>query len=561
MITDIELKYNKPDPRIKWAREYNDTMLLHVHGIGLSSALSKINHYENDFQKEARDLFAYSNKHTTARLLAPAKNIFSAKGGTFDYNTINSEGKEDLRAYLSDVYNGYSLSMYMSRIVFDKFITDPNGIIQVIKAGESYKLDYVSIKSIRNYEQSGIYLNWIVFEPYETGVSDEEGKLHPFIEGLPNKIAKKYERFMAVDEVNVYEYIVRDKKFTEVSRIPHNQKRVPAILCSDIENPINGWKMSIIDNQIELLRKVMDDNSVLNIVEKFHNFPVPWAIVDDCPTCHGMGVIMSKKNGDGVHGEDITCPVCGGDGSRKRKDPTDTYLIRVADDQSSQLREPAGYITLPTEPWELMVASIDRTIDTIINSHWGSSMEYGKIDGNQYATATGRWLDVQPVTNKLNEYSDSIEFIHAELCKMLGQSYMPETFKGAEIHYGRNYLLETTSQLLKTYNEINQYGENLWMLDIVSTKWLETEYKDNETMLAYYGRLSALDPLPHNGLDEVLKTGIPDAINRKLFLNDYKHSRSVDQIIKMSVSEVIEDYRNFINEKTVKNGRLQEDLR
>ena len=48
---------------------------------------------------------------------------------------------------------------------------------------------------------------------------------------------------------------------------------MPAILCSDIENPLNGWKISFIDNQIELLKKVMDDNSIINIVEKFHNFP------------------------------------------------------------------------------------------------------------------------------------------------------------------------------------------------------------------------------------------------------------------------------------------------
>lgn len=552
-MEDIKKRYTEPDPRIKWAREYNNTMLLHVHGVGLSAALQQINHYENSLQKEARDLFAYSNKHVSARLLSPAKNVFSAKGGTFNYTTTEKDGDNEMREKLSDVYNGYSLARYMSSIAFDKFITDPNGIIQVVKKGEEYSLDYIGIKSIRNYEQAGIYVNWVVFEPFETGAMDMEGTMYPLLDTVPNKSSKKYERFRAIDDVNTYEYLIKDGKFIETSRVPHNQGRVPAILCSDIENPLNGWKISFIDQQVELLKKVMDDNSVLNIVEKFHNFPQKWEIVDDCPTCMGIGRVQNTRKAEGIAGDEITCPTCGGGGDRRRPDVTDVHKIKVAKDGQPQLYNPAGYVTLPTEPWVLMVKSIDRTIDTIIVTRWGSSIEYGKTDGNQYATATGRWLDVQPVQNNLSELSDSIEFIHTELAKLLGKSYKPLTFKRAEIHYGRNYLLETTSQLLKTYNEINQYGENLWMLDIVSSKWLETEYKDNETMLAYYKRLAALDALPHNSLDEVFKLGNTEAINRKLYLNDYKNSKPMETIIKMSVSEVIEDYQQFINTKTLKD--------
>lgn len=548
-MEDIKKRYTEPDPRIKWAREYNKTMLLHVHGVGLSAALEQVNHYENKLQKEARDLFAYSNKHVTARLLSPAKNVFSAKGGTFDYKTTAPDQKDEIREKLSNVYNGYSLSRYMGSIAFDKFISDPNGLFQVIQDNEGYHLEYTSINVIRNYEQAGIYVNWVVFEPYETGTYGTDGTMYPFQNESNVKASKKYERFRAIDKNFVYEYLVKDKEFIQVGANPHNQNRVPAILCSDIENPLNGWKISFIDNQIELLKKVMDDNSIINIVEKFHNFPQKWEIVPDCPTCMGTGVVQNTRKSDGILGDEITCPTCKGSGDRHRPDVTDVIRIKQAMDGQQQLKDPTGYVVLPTEAWDLMVKSIDRTTDTLIQTRWGSSMEYGQSEGSQYATATGRWIDVQPVQNNLSELSDSIEFIHSELAKLLGKSYMPTTFEKAEIHYGRNYLLETTSQLLKTYNEINQYGENIWMSDIVSTKWLETEYKDNETMLAYHRRLSALDAMPHNSLDEVFKLGNQDAVNRKLYFNDYKNFKAVEEIIKMSVSEVIEDYRLFINTK------------
>ena len=52
-MEDIKKRYTEPDPRIKWAREYNKTMLLHVHGVGLSAALEQVNHYENKLQKRS----------------------------------------------------------------------------------------------------------------------------------------------------------------------------------------------------------------------------------------------------------------------------------------------------------------------------------------------------------------------------------------------------------------------------------------------------------------------------------------------------------------------------
>lgn len=544
MLTEIAKKYHEPDPRIKWAREYHDKLMLHVHGIGLDSALEKINHYENDKQKEARDLFAISNKYVTSKLLAPADNVFSAKGGYYKYIFTggDKEREDKFRKILADIHGGYSLSRYMRNIAFDKFITDPNGIITIKKEGEEYKPDYKSIYQIRNYEQNGIYVNWVIFEPHET-VEVEDGL---------NK--KKYEKFIAVDEENYYYCITTEDKQVEIYDIKgHNYKRVPAVLCSDIEDPVSYWKVSIIDPQIELLSKYMNDNSVLNIVEYFHNYPQQWEIVDKCPVCMGTGHIGEPVVGRNGEVLDNTCPACNGKAKASRKDVTERIEVKYAEDGQTQLTAPSGYIYMPTEPWKLMVDSLNRTWNMILTSHWNSAIDYGKTDGAQYATATGRWIDVQQVNNKLDEYSDSIELLHNNIVELLGRSYFIETFEQSSVHYGRNYLIESSNQLIKQYNEIMQYSNNHWMLDIVSDKWIETEYKDNDLLLNYYKKIYSLDPMPHSSLDEIIKTNNQQLINRKIYMNDYKSARTIEQVVLMSNVELLDDYIKFINEKENKN--------
>lgn len=548
MIDNIEDKYNNPDSRIKWAREYNDKLMLHVHGVGLDKALEKINNYENDEQKIARDKFAISNKFITDRLLRPADNIFSAKGG-FSKFIFTSDGdlklENEFKDKLLDVHSGYTLSQYIEKVWFDKYITDPNGLIflEVSEDGKKIYPTYKSISSIRNYKQDGIRPDWVIFEP-DTTIFDEE-----------KRSTIKEELFWAVDGVGYYRYKnVKNgeaKGITLVDTKTHLFKHVPAILCSDTEDPVTGWKRSQIDQQVELLNKYMVDNSVLNIVEFFHNYPLPWEYEDDCPRCHGTGEVAARDTGRGL---DTTCPRCSGTGIATRKDPTDKLRIKPPVEGESSMIPPGGYITLPPEAWKLKTNSVDRTWDMIMFSQWGAVMEYGSQQGNQYATATGRWTDTQPVNNKLNKYTASAQLIHNAIADLFGTFYFSLTFIKSMIVYGRRYLIETPDQLMKRYTELGNLTDNSLVMDITCDQYLESEFKDNDQLYVYNKKIMSLDPFPHFNIADIKDFAPVSDLKKKLYVIDFKNTMSEMEVIKMDQAELIKKYEQYISTK----GEMQQ---
>lgn len=545
MIKDVSDKYNNPDPRIKWARAYNDKLMLHVHGIGLEAALERINNYENEEQKIARDKFAISNKFVTDRLLRPTDNIFSAKGGYVNYvfKTSQKTQEKEFKTKLNDIYSGYSLSQYIHRIWFDKFIVDPNGLIflEVEEDGSNIYPTYKSIYSIRNYKQDGIRVHWVVFEPDVTIFDDEKKRKNI-----------KAEYFWAVDAESYYRYVkTKDGIDLVGSPITHSFGHVPAIICSDIEDHVTGWKLSPIDKQVELLNKYMVDNSVLNIVEFFHNYPLPWEYEDDCPRCHGTGEVQARET---EHGLDTSCPRCNGSGISQRKDPTDKLRIKPPVEGEASMIPPGGYITLPPESWKLKTNSVDRTWDMIMFSQWGAVMEYGSQNGNQYATATGRWTDTQPVDNRLCRYTESVQLIHNAIAGDYGIFYFPETFVSSNVIYGKTYLIATADQLLKSYNESANLGQNPIVLDIVFDKYLETEFKDNEQLYEYHKKIAALDPFPHFKMADLVSMGLPEEIKKKLYVLEYKNNRTIGQVNAMTQDELNKDFENYILKKNLKSN-------
>ncbi len=544
MIENIDIKFNMPDPRIKWAREYNNKCMLHVHGVGLDDALEKINNYENEEQKIARTKFAISNKHITDRLLRPTDNIFAAKGGYRKYVfTADQDTNEDRFVnQLVNVHHGYSLSQYIQRIWFDKYIVDPNGLIFLESTTDATSIysTYKSIHSIRNYSQSGIKVDWVIFEPDEVDV-DSKGETE-----------KEY--FWAVDDYAYYRCSNADGAVRVEDVKQHIFDEVPAVLASDIEDPVTGWKRSPIDQQIELLQKYMVDSSVRNIVEFFHEYPQMWTYVDECKRCGGTGTVsggVQMRDGS----VDNTCPACGGNGKDHRKDVTDILELAVPKEGEQKIDPPMGYVYMEPSALEVLYKAIQQVLDMITYSHWSASLEYGSNEGTQYATATGRFIDAQPVNNRLNRYTDSVEIIHNNLASFYGKFYFPETFKRSEIIYGRRYLIETPDQLLKRYTELKQYDvANNAIYDTVFEQYLESEFKENEQSYIYYKKLNSLDPMPHLTLESVTSTENQELIDRKIFLNDYKNARDMNFVITTSFDELKNDYLSFI--KTEKgNGK------
>ncbi len=543
------------DPRMQRARDMNNDLVMHVEGVKelVDKFLIRINNYENEGQHLARIRHTITNKFVTSELLRPTDNVFGAKGGSkiYKFSTEKKDAENELIDKLQNLSNGYKLSQYMEQVWFRKLITDPNGLIFMevtnkdnIEDNEIYPT-YKNIHTIKAYKQKGIFVDWVIFEP------------HKKIKDVKNK--EEEARFWAVDEINYYEYEIKlkngDSELHLINEIPHDFGKVPAVLCSDIIDnyPITNsiynedWKKSPIDDQIELLNKYLTSNSVLTLQEFMHAYAREWEYGDDCKACNGTGIIENKGL-QSRDNESNNTPCDCSNGQYKRKDPTDSIIMRPPEDGQQKLDPPGGYIYLPTEPWELQVTSVDRYFDLIFRSQWQTTYEK-----QENATATGRFIDAQPVNNRLNKYSTTTEIIYTAITNFIGKYNFPDTFERAFIQLGRRYLIETPDQIWKKYLESKKDKAPVSSLDLLLFQFLESEFKENEQMLVYEIKKAKLEPFIHYEIGTVRSSNyITDEDKRKKeYFNEWIKTKSINDVTQTDFEILNKELTNFANGKII----------
>lgn len=547
MITKTEVNTivnSDINPKILQAREMSSKLKLHVEGVGLQEYLSKINNYENEGQFEARKKHAISNKFITEELLRPVDNAFHARGGSKDYLFKNSEdkNKEILIGALVDVKGNQSLSEYIEQEWFHKYITDPNGLIFMEIDGEDEEAKiqptYKSIFCIRDYEQNGMFVDWVVFEPHLIYIDEEN----------PKDETKHKKTFWVVDETYYYLYEQSNEGIKLIDEKENSFGKVPAILCSNIVDNVTGWKKSAIDAQVELLDKYLVSNSVLSISEFFHNYIQQWTYVADCNKCDGSGIMKVQEREMYVEKE---CDKCNGSGKSSRKDVTDIIELQIPQKDEVKIDPPSGFIYAPVDGWKGMIDSVDRTWDIMYFSHWGTTISR---DGKN-ETATGRFLDAQPVNNRLNKYTKSIEIAHTGIVNFIGKFMFPETFDKAVIQYGRRYLIETPDQIWEKYLNAKKENAPISTLDLLLMQFIESEFRENEKMFIYETKKAKLEPFVHWDVITVQKLNVATIeYNKKLYFSDWIKTKEIRDIITEDIEKLNQELTDFANERSQNNN-------
>lgn len=539
MLTRSQIKdifTGEIDPRILAARSMADKLRLHVDGVGMQEYLARINNYENEGQFEARKKHAISNKAIVEDLLRNTDNVFSARGGSKTYEFKTDKSTDKFIELLSNVKSGLSLSQYIEQSWFHNFVTDPNGLTFVEVSPEEEEGDrtakptYKSIYSIRAYEQDGINVDWVIFEPHK--ICDDNDN-------------ESFE-FWYVDKIGYYLYEIKSDEIKELKFIENSFGKVPAVLCSNLIDPVTGWKKSPIDAQVELLNKHLVSNSVLSIAEFFHNYPQQWMYVSECGKCNGTGEV-SKQNRSEIY-VNVECSSCKGTGKRTKKDVTDITELKIPRDNEQKIApDISGYIFMPTDAWKLMTDSVDRSSQLIYFSHWGTTQEKGKNE-----TATGRFIDVQPVNNRLDGYSSSGELIHTSLANLFGIFYFPETFTRAFIQYGRRYLIETPDQIWDKYLKAKEAKAPISTLDLLLSQFLESEFRENEMAFTYEIKKVKLEPFVHWDIVTVKGLGVSDVdYKKKLYFSDWIQTKTIKEIIEGDIKKLNENLTLFVNTKNI----------
>ena len=179
---------------------------------------------------------------------------------------------------------------------------------------------------------------------------------------------------------------------------------MPAIILSDVQKLGTETRLTPLFPIEELSKDYARDKSILTVYKFLQGFPIHWRYTQQCRPCVGTGKTGTK-----------TCGVCNGKGILGRNDVTDVLNLPMPREGDTKIApDLAGFVSPDLKTWEQYNSDQVMFEEKMENTLWGTHRVRNNNNNNS-ETATGRYIDVQPVMNKLNDFSDNVEWVHNEL--------------------------------------------------------------------------------------------------------------------------------------------------
>jgi hypothetical protein len=511
------IKSGRPD-WFELAEKEHLRLNVHINGIGTSYYLKKIDSIENDEQLSLRKKYLTTNRYLFTNLIRPIDKVFSAKGG----NRIIPEKSKDTISKLTNLTSGLPIRKWIENIQSNKYYTDPAGIVFIEHKDYNPYPTLKSIKSIFNYGQNGRLLEWIIFKPFK--IDDRKGDFYRVVD----------------DEKDIIVNVVDDSNIIEVEELNGEKQsfenpfgKVPAILNSDKINSQLLYMESPFEDVISLADHYLRTGTIKNLNEFLHGFPIFWRYLTDCKECKGTGFIDGKK-----------CDSCNGRGKSLNKDITDIIQVEKPEvDEAVITPNVAGWVVPPVESWREMRVEMDWINDLMQLTTWGSKM--AKDATNE--TATSAFLNIQPVNERLNNFSDTYENLENHIIEFLSIFYNEK--KGVS-SYGRRYLIELPDVIWKKYQEAREKGVAKALLNYLLRQYFQTEYaNDIESMMVAENSMK-YEPFIHKTDEEVLAMPILEYDKfRKIYFNEFYIKYKPSEILELTQDKFNKQFDKFLEKK------------
>lgn len=499
---------------VRDARERSSELKALVNGDGFDELLiTKIEKLESNDRAASRKKYSKDMRDVFFRILKKRDNVFQATGGSEDIKIPSEEQKQQFLDILKYFKGGKSITKYLSEYYFRMVDTDPNGLL-FLEYKSDPKLEiyptYKSINSIRYYEADGQKCEFVIFEPVKVLENQVETTLWRVVDSKKDWCIKQTGTTFIIDT---------EKTFT------HEFGEVPAVILSDYIKVGYRDRLSPLTPITELAKDYARDKSILTIYKFQNGFPKHWQYVTQCRKCHGTGKTGTSKCGD-----------CDGSGHLGRKDVTDQINLAIPKEGDPTIAPNiAGFIAPDLETWKQYKVDL-RDMEMIMeDTLWGTdTFQQSKNDSE---TATGRFIDVQPITNELNKQSDCVEWVHNTLANWVANMVLPLKKKDESVFhksYGRRFIIESPDVVLERYEKSREAGENSTVLDKLLQEFILSKYKTDPIMQDHMLKKSVVEPYIHYSTKDVFDFfGREEALKKALFVgfwNEVDTSQEPDKL-------------------------------
>lgn len=547
------IKDNEKDSWVTLAREYTKILSRHTLNNNILEFLTKISGLENSDQVKLRQNHYISNKHIIASLQRRADNIWSARGGRFNHDLGSESNEKKFLQTLSVISKGNSLTDYLKEYWFEGNRSNPcGGSFVTIQDSEVDQVYQISINQIRYIDRYGLGCKSILFEPETTEIlqPDESG----------NERLIEIKRYLYIDEEKII--IVKDKD----GRVTIEQEKknifgfVPFVFNSAVQGVPNIKKdteqfinISPLNDELQLLDAYLLKNSVKQIHEFLHAYPIYWRYVHQCPECRGFGVV----NG-------TTCTHCGGHGVlMNKKDVSNVVDVFVPEEGEPNITPPAGYVTPPIEIIEAMRTELNDLWSQITFSHWGVVDIVNNPTNPVDKTATQIITDLQPVINRLHVYTDEVQKHHNALLNIILKIQHPGTNDKYKVFYayGRGYVIETADTAMERYIKAKDKGVSQEILNNYLVNYYASAFRTDEVNYERAIKLMKVEPFVHytNTLVQGFMFVAENDKKAKSYYNEWRMSIDGQTIDATEPDKLKDLLYTYVEQKQIENGKTESD--
>ena len=450
------------------------------------------------YSKDVRDLFN--------RVYAPRENVFRASGGS----VVDRFMSEAIRQRYLDTVKNYkgqkSIKQYLQDYFFILADVDPNGLIFTeYKDDKNIYPTYKSIDDIRVYKSNGQLCEFVIFEPIDVYINDTTIK-----------------KWRIVDDKREYSILQKGNDFylNEDESFDHPFGVVPAVILSSNQKTGTELRISNLFPIVALSEDYAIRKSRYTIYDIQCGFPDRWRYEKTCRSCHGTG-----KTGDGA-----SCGSCSG----KSRDVTDVNVIEMPREDDPILPAMSGYVSPALDWLNATELTLEKNEDKIDATVWGTK----RISEGGNETATGRFIDIQPVENRLYAYSRLVEWVHNQL-SIYVQSWIngkPVKDNQFYVSYGYRFIIESQDTIIERYSKSRQEGDNITILDKALDEVILVKNQNNPKALEIAQKKRNVEPYVHNSIKEVFDIfGSREAAKKTVFVQFWQQvdtEKEVDVLIK-----------------------------
>lgn len=536
----IELIKEGVSERITDAREYSNVLNMHVTGKDVEDYTEELNNHENDKQKKLREKLLKSNRSLFSFLLRPTDKIFTAKGGSIDYNLPENQ-VEILKEGVSDISDGLSIKEYLKKSVKQMYVIDPNGFVMIdvdVEGGLTTKV--YTTHDVIWYSNRGNEIKGIIFNPYMNEEDEDD--------------TKKYYR--VIDELTDSIYIQDgdDVYLDEDSILDNFFGYVPAYILGDNCDPNAELYTSIIHDIIDDANEYLRDTSVNTVHKLTQGYAKYWQIPEACNTCGGSGTVKRMVDAELT---DVTCPSCEGNKVKSHKDASDLMLVPIPEDGDANIFPHfGGYINPSIEVWKQYDEVIKNNRIYMFQSLWGSVFS----TQGENETATSHLLNVQPEAERVSGISETFSKIHKFILDTYGKAILFKKDYESNVSYGTRYLMESPDELLNRFKESKKEGLPIILQQDLLDKYYQTEYANNNPEYLKTKKIIDADPFPGMSAKDVADLGITgNDLYKKIFYPQWVNQLNDAKKTLMTVDELKADLLDYVTKLNI-NIKQKEDV-